>query len=81
MNKQQLDTQLIEWLKVLEFQTQKEFGDKMTTRRALEGIGALEGDVKTDIENQMSIIKYRFNWLESQISEIRDNIEFIENYK
>lgn len=80
MNKQQLDLQLIEWLKVLESQTQKEFGDKMSTRQALEGIGALEGDVKTNIENQMSIIKYRFNWLYAQISEITENIAFTENY-
>jgi len=81
MNKQQLDAQLIQWLKVLESQTQKEFGDKMSTRQALEGIGEYKGDIKIEIDNQMDIIKYKFNWLYSQISEIRDNMEFIENYK
>ena len=70
MNNLQLDAKLVEWLKVLEFQTQKEFGDKMTTRQALEGIGGLEGAIKTDIDNQMDIIKHRFNWLKQNIEDI-----------
>ena len=70
MNNLQLDAKLIEWLKVLEFQTQKEFGDKMTTRQALEGIGEYKGDIKIEIDNQMDIIKHRFHWLRKQIDDI-----------
>jgi hypothetical protein len=70
MNKQQLDIQLVEWLKKFETETQNEFMDLQTTRRALEGNFQFEGDVKKHLEDKEAFILHRFHWLRKQMDEI-----------
>ncbi len=76
MNKQQqLESQLVEWLKKSEDETHDEFLSLQSTRRALEGTFQFEGDVKKHIEDKMAIVLHRFHWLRKQMDEINLEIE------
>lgn len=71
MNKQQqLDTQLLQWLKKSEDETHDEFLSLQSTRFALEGTGQYEGNAKEKIEKDMEVVLFRFHWLRKQIDNI-----------
>jgi hypothetical protein len=73
MNKLQLELSLEKWLKESAFQTQKEFGDRMSTLIALKGVGLYQGEAKESLDNEMEKIKFKFNWLESQIKSLNES--------
>ena len=70
MNQLQLESQLVEWLKQAETETQSKFLSLQTDRFAWEGIGMYEGAIKEKIENDMEVVLFRFHWLRKQMDNI-----------
>lgn len=67
----QLEQSLLKWLKDELSKTDKEFGEFQTNRNTMETAGVLSKEDEEFFTNNINRLRFRYRWLEAQISEIK----------